>query len=314
MKCICGIGRKLPVKSEYSNLISHLNTAHPGSRQRKPQSKFGLGIFAGPNGWLCQSLIEISCKAVLETTRRPSYKNSIVNEKIIYRLATRSFAEKTHFPPVLRCTTRWSGEFNLLTRLFELTPFLNPVDPDLVDFIHSPKEIYRQKNYCNSWKILTLLPWNDKKMLSLASCQVFIWRSHQFVPGNDNIFIWRCPIIENPSFEKSIVLCLEGHFDKRSDLQKADLDRLQKTPEVEEDVESSSFADKLLSFKNAKIEVYGNIKWVPLTSNKCERPFSTAKLIAAPQGNQMTTLHLEENCFLLLNRKYWNSETVQVTI
>ena len=29
MKCICGIARKLPVKSGYSNLISHLNTAHP---------------------------------------------------------------------------------------------------------------------------------------------------------------------------------------------------------------------------------------------------------------------------------------------
>ena len=121
------------------------------------------------------------------------------------------------------------------------------------------------------------------------------------------------PIIENPSFEKSIVLCLEGQFDNISDLQKADLDRLQKTPEVEV-VESSSFADQILSSKKAKIEIYGNLKCVPPTSNKCERLFSTAKLIAAPQRNQMTPLHLEENCFLLLNRNYWNVETVQDTI
>ena len=61
-------------------------------------------------------------------------------------------------------------------------------------------------------------------------------------------------IIENPSFEKSIVICLEGHFDKISDLQKADLDRLQKTPEVEEVVESSSFVDQICFRKKQELK------------------------------------------------------------
>ena len=45
-----------------------------------------------------------------------------------------------------------------------------------------------------------------------------------------------------------------------------------------------SFADQKLAEKMAKMESYGDLSWIPPTSNKVERLFSRAKLVVLPKG------------------------------
>ena len=73
---------------------------------------------------------------------------------------------------------------------------------------------------------------------------------------------------------------------------------------------SNNFAEELLSQKASKHESYGNMKWVPPTSNRAERLFSRAKQIITPGSKRVTPIHLEENGFLLLNKDSWDLTTV----
>ena len=82
--------------------------------------------------------------------------------------------KKTHLPPVLRCTTRWSGDFNLLSKLFEITPFLNPADPDLVDFILLPKEDSIGKKIMEHLGKINCYHEVTRRCCHSPRCQVFI--------------------------------------------------------------------------------------------------------------------------------------------
>ena len=55
---------------------------------------------------------------------------------------------------------------------------------------------------------------------------------------------------------------------------------------------------------------FNDISWIPDTSNSCERLFSIAKQTATPQRGQLTSMHLEGEQYLKINKNFWSVNTV----
>ena len=55
---------------------------------------------------------------------------------------------------------------------------------------------------------------------------------------------------------------------------------------------------------------FNDISWIPDTSNSCERLFSITKQTATPQRGQLTSMHLEGEQYLKINKNFWSVNTV----
>ena len=76
---------------------------------------------------------------------------------------------------------------------------------------------------------------------------------------------------------------------------------------------SDEYAENLL--KRQKVcEPAVILKWVPPTSNVCERRFSRSRFTQNHLRHALTPLHMEAIQFLYHNRDLWNAKTVSILI
>ena len=115
-------------------------------------------------------------------------------------------------------------------------------------------------------------------------------------------------IVHNEAFENAILVFLSGEKSNSSQ----DLLLATFWPNVEipddSDNEGAYFAQKILTKRKKTCEI--SCKWIPLTSNICERSFSVAKQIRWPQRNRLFLVHLERLMFPKLNPHYWDVKVV----
>ena len=115
-------------------------------------------------------------------------------------------------------------------------------------------------------------------------------------------------IVYNKDFENALLAVLSG--EKLNSSQELLLANFGPNVELldDSDNEEASFAQKNLKKRNKTSEI--SCKWIPPTSNICERSFSVAKQIRSPQRSRLFPVHLEGIMFLKLNPQYWDVKVV----
>ena len=75
---------------------------------------------------------------------------------------------------------------------------------------------------------------------------------------------------------------------------------------------SSSYVERVLSQKVRKVDshVFGELSWVPSTSNVPERHFSVSRYILNDYRKKLNRIHFESQLFLMMNRNFWNAHLV----
>ena len=116
------------------------------------------------------------------------------------------------------------------------------------------------------------------------------------------------PVMTRDSeFELGVCKALEGNMMKLN--EKADLVFFKKRFVSLRMIRHISFADAVLA-KRTKCETF-DLKWIPPTSNKEERPFSRVRHIFTDYRKSLSPINLESQIFLNVNKKHWNVFTVQ---
>ena len=118
--------------------------------------------------------------------------------------------------------------------------------------------------------------------------------------------------IKSAAFETAIVKTMSG-----LDLTLVEIDLLTRfsSNEVTESQlnQLDDYAESLL--KRQKMETPClNLKWIPPTSNICERGFSRSRLTQTHLRHALSPLHMEAIQFLHHNRELWSAETVSKLI
>jgi hypothetical protein len=139
-------------------------------------------------------------------------------------------------------------------------------------------------------------------------------------------------IVHSPVFESAIVKIQSGKVLLLTEEERTAVTRLQNPNPIStvDVVAADTPATKPLSVtrkalnaaiamrkeaEDAKQEgIYGDLSWIPHSSNMCERLFSRAKLTLGYLRRSMTPLHFEQLIMLRANREHWNVVTVHTGI
>ena len=76
--------------------------------------------------------------------------------------------------------------------------------------------------------------------------------------------------------------------------------------------DDKSYAESLLDQKRRKpMSHYGDLKWIPPTSNLAERLFSRVKYVFNDHRKSLLPVNLESQIFLCVNRSFWDAKTIE---
>ena len=86
--------------------------------------------------------------------------------------------------------------------------------------------------------------------------------------------------------------------------------------ETEDGAELSLAERALARKKNQKIEAlrYGNLKWIPPTSNIAERLFSKVRHDFSDYRKSLLPVNLESQVFISVNVRFWSVKTVNTVL
>ena len=233
-------------------------------------------------------------------------------KKLLTTKQSAKLRAKTELRPVLRCVTRWSSDFKMLDRFLELQEFIDFSDSDLLDFIPSPKELMLLKSLHSQLNDINSVSMRlQEDAANLLKVRLWFDSLVETFPVMATYLSTNASIVENADFESAIVLVLQNRVFELTPHQTSMLSSLKASIEIEcEEAVEKSFADRKLAEKMAKSDTFGDLSWVPPTSNMVERLFSRAKLIVPAERSRTTPVHLEENCFLLFNADLWDLSSV----
>ena len=122
--------------------------------------------------------------------------------------------------------------------------------------------------------------------------------------GNDGICVYS-------SFENAIVAVIECKT--LSTENENELEVFKKPIELPiEQNDDKSYAESLLDQKRRKpMSHYGDLKWIPPTSNLAERLFSRVKYVFNDHRKSLLPVNLESRIFLCVNRSFWDAKTIE---
>jgi len=119
-------------------------------------------------------------------------------------------------------------------------------------------------------------------------------------------------IIHSPLFESGIVKILNREINLLSTAEQDAVQCFIKPEKEKQEVpEKTSFAKEVLEKKRKRIlencEDYTCLKFIPCTSNTCERTFSASKYILTPERQRLLPVNFEMILYLKINRSNWDS-------
>ena len=219
---------------------------------------------------------------------------------------------KTPLRPVLQNDTRWSSGFEMLSRYFELKPFFDAHDRDLLPLFLSPGEEHELKSLYERLKDSESvskslqqdgLEFQDARLL-FNSLLVMQPSLKHFLGLSSNT------VSKFQEFERALLKKQEGK--ELCDLEQSFIRSFYVEETVEgrsPSTESVSFADRILASKRPQLEL--SLKWIPATSNIAEQLFSSARHIFSDNRKKMTPVNLEAILFLKANKKLWDAQVVK---
>ena len=122
--------------------------------------------------------------------------------------------------------------------------------------------------------------------------------------GNDGICVYS-------SFENAIIAVIECKT--LSPENEKELEVFKKPIELPiEQNDDKSYAESLLDQKRRKpMSHYGDLKWIPPTSNLAERLFSRVKYVFNDHRKSLLPVNLQSQIFLCVNRSFWDAKTIE---
>jgi hypothetical protein len=225
--------------------------------------------------------------------------------------------------PLLRNKTRWSSTFKMIKRYFELLPYMDISDQELMACIpisHNDE----LKAFCdklsNLNEVTVALQAQD---LTLLEAKQYFQETLAMYPnegfqeylGNDS------HLIKNKVFESAVIKVLNQQeeqlsLEEKEALKEFELDDdcIIVQPAEVDDSRRHSIVSKVKKQKLMKKSSYINLKLICPTSNCCERFFSLCGIIWSKLRRRLLPKNLEMLLFLKLNEKFWDLNLVKAAI
>jgi hypothetical protein len=243
--------------------------------------------------------------------------------------------EETPLAPIKRNETRRSSTYFMLKRYLRLYQFLDPRDDklDISQFVltngqdNEIKLMVEQLEFVQDVTVIMLQGANCREY-NLSTSRTFFDTILEHYQNPECLTEYLFPeanIIHSKHFENGVVKIMRDNANLLTRQEENAVTGLKKPePDVivaEEDDVNLTLAQKTL--KRAKHEQerkrvvtdpYGDLSWIPHTSNVCERLFSKAKSTLGYLRRSMTPLHFEQLIMLKANRHLWNANVVHAAM
>jgi hypothetical protein len=218
--------------------------------------------------------------------------------------------KKTHLEPVKRNVTRWSSTFEMVTRFFELRPYIEESDPELAQYLPSSVQVLTLQKLLESLKKMEAV---TKKLqgetCTLSDVRAIFDAVILAFPNMAHHLAADAKIVHSPDFENAVVKIQEGQSHSLTDLEKAAASVFSVQNNSESPLaESLDFVSMALKVRNKKKKVqqeFVNLGFVSPTSNVVERLFSAARMVLTDYRKSMSPYSFECVMFLKTNRALW---------
>jgi len=234
-----------------------------------------------------------------------------------------SLRKYTQLKPKLRCTTRWSGTFEMVHRYFELKDFLPALAEECADLyelmlgVGEENKLTKLMENLNSiWSVTLKL--QERGMTTEKTRILFDGLMSKF-PEMGSHISKDSAIVHFKDFENGVVKIALGRSQTLTEDESKAVEKL-KIKEIEPTKNPSeiSFADTLLSsgldyYKCTK-ETYMNTNFILAGSTMVESLFSVCDYMFDDRRTNSTPEHFEVQVFLKANRKYWGLSDVNKVV
>ena len=219
----------------------------------------------------------------------------------------------TDLRPVKQCLTRWSGNFFMLKRYFQLEAYIDKADANLAVNIPSVSEVLKLKKlleiFENFQSVTTELQNED---ITLAEVRILFDGLIGQFPIMEKYLDENSEIVHSPKFEFGLVKIIKCEFNEMDDEEKSAMKKFeQEEPQMtaSRNEDGMSFAKLILSgAKNKKLSSpYRNLNWVKPTTVMVERLFSRAGFVLTPYRQKLLPINFEADLFLLISSEYWDN-------
>ena len=253
-----------------------------------------MKLYLAPHEILLSKISELMKK--LQT-----YKNRAVLRK------------STTLVPVIRNSTRWSSTYEMLKRYCELRPMIDSSSIELATLLPSSTENLMTEILLRGLKKFHSITLKlQSEDVDIGQVRVLFDAVILEFPDLGQYLSPNAEIVKSAAFETAIVKTMSG-----VDLTLVENDLLSRfsSNEVTEAQldRSDDYAESFL--KRQKLENSClNLKWIPPTSNICERGLSRSRLTQTHLRHASSPVHMEAIQFLHYNRELWSAETVSKLI
>eukprot|EP00918_Siedleckia_nematoides_P024299 GHVU01052498.1.p1 GENE.GHVU01052498.1~~GHVU01052498.1.p1 ORF type:complete len:547 (+),score=58.57 GHVU01052498.1:299-1939(+) len=221
--------------------------------------------------------------------------------------------------------TRWSTSYAMIKRYLEIRKDIVYDNEELVECALSPQEnaivdsLYTRLRELHSVTVML-----QKADLNVAEARELVDASVGLEESMKAYLAEDAAIVPDESFEKAIVKLLNQQEQQLTVEEKTLLAPFKRDAPGNEASEKGNakhkeptFSEEILIQRRQRLEArasYVDVKWIPATSNLCERANSIAGKVLRKDRMGTSPYHLELLMFLKLNSKFWDVELVQSVI
>ena len=236
--------------------------------------------------------------------------------------------KRTDLKPIKRNVTRWSSTYSMLNRFFALKDILPALNnPEVNVFIPDGRKMNELEGLLKDFKKFeSVTKALQSTSINLAEVRILFDSVKSLFPTLENRLREDASLVFDEHFQTGIVKIINGQEKDLSDEQVAEVAVFLKVldtdvQEIDPVEQEEDFARALLK-ANERSQInnsseYVNLKWIPPTSNICERLFSASRQVISylrqvltDYRKSMSPYTFECIMFLKMNRKYWDVDLV----
>lgn len=203
----------------------------------------------------------------------------------------------------------------MLSRFFELEPFLDYSDADLSQLVPSHGQRIKLKVLLTEMKEFEAVTKElQDKVLSLFDVRNLFDLMISKHPAFAHDLSLDSRLTRSPDFERGVVKVITHQTSSLTPEEEDALTpfRIIRTNEADSEIDEVTNLKQYLARKRAKFQIqeYKDLSHIPPTSNACERLFSRARRLLTDYRKSMNEETVEALLFLDINQKYWPTQVV----
>ena len=215
--------------------------------------------------------------------------------------------EKTSLRPKIAQKTRWSSNFFMVQRFFQLLPFLNLDSSELAPYLLSPHENLMLKHLLkNMEKLQEVTITLQRNNCTLEEVRILFDALILDFPVSAIYLSPNANIVHSPNFENGVVKILANNERDLSPVEADAVEFLKLVESTDDSASTLSYTESLLKRKKIYNSIYYNLSSICPTSNVVERLFSCAGYIQNDRRCALTPSTFEEILFLKVNMNLWH--------